>query len=231
MPNTETTGAVLQARDVSKSYRSGQQELHILRNLDLSVQAGETLAIMGASGSGKSTLLNLLGGLDRPDSGSIFLSGADICGLKADQLAGLRNRHLGFVYQFHHLLPEFSAIENVAMPLVIRGLAPREARQEALPLLQQVGLEQRVDHRPAALSGGERQRVAIARSLVSCPDCVLMDEPTGNLDEETAAQVLELILQINREQAVAMVLVTHDARVAANLDKRYQLTDGQLQRL
>lgn len=230
MHNTEhaDSSPILQANGLQRAFRNGEQKLQILRQLDLEIARGETVAIMGSSGSGKSTLLNLLGGLDRPDGGSIKLAGLDMVGMKADQLAALRNRHLGFVYQFHHLLPEFSALENVAMPLIVRGLPLSEALSQARPLLDSVGLSQRADHRPSRLSGGERQRVAVARALVAQPDLVLMDEPTGNLDEETAAQVLDLILSINQAQSVAILLVTHDRQIARKLQTGYRLTDGSL---
>lgn len=221
--------AVLSCRDVHKSYRQGSEQVAVLTGVDLSVAVGEKLAIIGASGSGKSTLLNMLGGLDDPSAGEIWIQGAAVAPMSESERARWRNRHLGFVYQFHHLLPEFSALENVAMPLLIGRVAPADARQRARQLLAEVGLAARTAHKPAALSGGERQRVAIARALATEPGCVLMDEPTGNLDPATAQTVLELLLRLNQESGISFVIVTHDRQIAARMDRVVSLRDGCLQ--
>ncbi len=224
----DSSKLVLSCTDVVKSYISGSEVLTILNQLNLQAGAGEMIAITGASGSGKSTLLNLVGGLDQADSGEVSICGESIGELNENQRAKLRNRYLGFVYQFHHLLPEFNAIENVALPRMLGGEKLTDAKVYALELLDSVGLADRATHRPSELSGGERQRVAIARSLVTKPACVLMDEPTGNLDQANAEMVMDLICGINQATETTIILVTHDAGVANRMQRKLDLVDGRL---
>ena len=222
---------VISCRNLGKTYSEGKLVTPVFEALDLAVGRGETVAIVGASGAGKSTLLHLLGGLDSATSGEVVVEGQTISGLPEKARGDLRNRALGFIYQFHHLLPEFSALENVMMPLMIRGQSVALARPAAQRLLERVGLGHRLGHKPGELSGGERQRAAVARALVTRPACVLGDEPTGNLDEKTAASVFDLLLELNREIGTALILVTHDRRLARKLDRTLELTQGRLQPL
>ena len=223
-----TPEAVLEVTELAKHYRQGEQRVEVLSGVSLQVAAGETLAITGVSGSGKSTLLHLLAGLDVPDAGRVKICGHELSELGEDDLSRLRNRHLGFIYQFHHLLPEFTACENVAMPLMIGGYRKASALQQAAVMLDRVGLSHRLEHQPAALSGGERQRAAIARALVNEPDLVLADEPTGNLDEHSTGAVNELMLSLARDLNVAFVVVTHNPALAGSLDRQLFLHGGQL---
>lgn len=219
---------VIDCRQVTRTYNEGPEKLTIFSDISLEVAAGETVAIVGSSGAGKTTLLNLLGGLDRPSSGQISICGQDIHRLSEAGRARFRNRHLGFVYQFHHLLPEFPALENVMMPCVLGGMAVNRAREKATALLSEVGLAERLQHKPGELSGGERQRVAIARALVNEPECVLMDEPTGNLDEHTGEGVRALIESLRDQFGIAFVMVTHDMKMARSLGRVMRLEQGRL---
>ena len=219
---------IIVARDLGKVFRGGGLEVPVLSRINLAIHPGETVAIVGASGSGKSTLLHLLGGLDAPSTGGVTLMGRDFSVLGEVDRGDWRNRHLGFVYQFHHLLAEFSALENVAMPLLIRRMARQEALVKAAEMLAAVGLGHRLEHRPGELSGGERQRAAIARAMVSEPSCLLADEPTGNLDSQTATTVFELLLDRVRSQQASLIMVTHDRQLAARADRVLSLNDGNL---
>ena len=222
------SNTILACEAVCKNYYDGQLNVQVLDNLTLQVDKGRSIGIVGASGSGKSTLLHILGGLDKPTSGRVSLMGQDLSELSQKQLSGLRNRHLGFVYQFHHLLPEFSALENVMMPLLIGKRPKEQARERALLMLEKVGLKNRVQHRPGELSGGERQRAAIARALVTDPACLLADEPTGNLDRKNALNILDMMMELKQELGTALVVVTHDDEMAARFDRVLNMTDGAL---
>lgn len=223
--------AVLVCQGLTKVYAESGEKLTVLNGIDLQLNAGEMLAVVGSSGSGKSTLLHLLGGLDAPTSGEVWLKGQAVHQLKEQQLSRLRNNDLGFIYQFHHLLPEFNAVENVAMPLLIRGLPAKAATAQATDWLNRVGLGHRLSHRPAELSGGERQRVAIARAMVGAPPLVLADEPTGNLDFHRAEEIYGLMVELAHATGTAFVLVTHDLNLARRLDRQVRLVDGRLQEL
>jgi lipoprotein-releasing system ATP-binding protein len=222
------TDSVLKVQGLCRHFNDGDRRVDVLKNVDLQVARAETVAIIGSSGSGKSTLLHCLGLLDRPDAGEIFIQDVAVSSLGETARSALRNKHLGFVYQFHHLLGEFDALDNVAMPLIVRGLSLADARAQAEPLLQAMGLGARASHFPGQLSGGERQRVALARALVTKPICVLADEPTGNLDRETAQQVFELIANVRDQFGTALVLVTHDLTLASKADRQLTMVDGHL---
>ena len=222
------SNTILACEAVCKNYYDGQLNVQVLDNLTLQVDKGQSIGIVGASGSGKSTLLHILGGLDKPTSGRVSLMGQDLSQLSQKQLSRLRNQHLGFVYQFHHLLPEFSALENVMMPLLIGKRPKEQARERALLMLEKVGLKNRVQHRPGELSGGERQRAAIARALVTDPACLLADEPTGNLDRKNALNILDMMMELKQELGTALVVVTHDDEMAARFDRVLNMTDGAL---
>ena len=224
----EQASMMVEAKNVSRGFRQGPKRVQVLNDISLQVPAGTSMAIVGASGAGKSTLLHILGGLDRPDEGEVWVDGQAVWKMTDSQRSDLRNSRMGFIYQFHHLLPEFTALENVAMPLLIRGESAAFAAQKATKLLAKVGLEQRLDHKPSELSGGERQRAAVARALVGNPGCILGDEPTGNLDERIANQVFDQLLELNTELNTSLILVTHDMRLAARMNQRFELHMGNL---
>lgn len=224
-----TDQAVISTQQLAKSFSDGDLQTHVLEDISLEVHKGDRLAIVGSSGSGKSTLLHIMGGLDSPTSGQVLINGDNIHAMRSKAASRLRNQQLGFVYQFHHLLPEFTAVENVAMPLVIGGQTPQSAQQKSRELLEKVGLGHRLQHKPSELSGGERQRAALARALITEPACLLADEPTGNLDHRTAQSIFDLILQLNEDLGTALVIVTHDIELAGKMDKVMTLMDGRLQ--
>lgn len=222
---------MLTANNISKNYHDGaRNELHVLHDISIRLARAETAAIIGTSGSGKTTLLNILGGLDKPTSGQVLLNGQDVHKISEKQRCTIRNQHFGFIYQFHHLLPEFTALENVAMPLLINGDNVKQAEQRAAKVLEDVGLKQRLLHKPSELSGGERQRAAIARALIHQPDCIFADEPTGNLDRKNAEQAIDLIINLNREYHTSLIIVTHDVKIAERMDTVYTLEDGVLEK-
>ncbi len=217
---------ILQCRNLRKTYQQGDLHVEVLKGIELAIQRGERVALMGASGSGKSTLLHLLGGLEKPTAGDVILAGQHLNTIKSSELSRLRNRSLGFIYQFHHLLAEFTLLENVAMPLLIGGKSVNSAQNQANELLKRVGLGHRIQHKPAELSGGERQRAAVARALINTPHCVLADEPTGNLDSKTAEHIYQLMLELNEELNVSFLIATHDPELAAKMDKTLHMEDG-----
>jgi len=224
----EQGNMVIEAKGISRGFRQGPKRVQVLEDVSLQVPAGTSMAIVGASGSGKSTLLHILGGLDKPDEGDVLVDGKSIWQMSESERSDLRNARMGFIYQFHHLLPEFTALENVAMPLLIRGESTTDAAKRATALLDKVGLGQRLDHKPGELSGGERQRAAVARALVGNPGCILGDEPTGNLDERIANQVFDQLLELNTELNTSLILVTHDMKLAARMNQRFELHMGSL---
>ena len=224
----EVNDMMIETKGISRGFRQGSKRVQVLTDINLQVPAGTSMAIVGASGAGKSTLLHILGGLDRPDEGEVWVDGQSVWEMSDVQRSDLRNSRMGFIYQFHHLLPEFTALENVAMPLLIRGEPVSVAAQKSTELLNKVGLEQRLDHKPGELSGGERQRAAVARALVGNPGCILGDEPTGNLDERIANQVFDRLVELNTELNTSLILVTHDMRLAARMTQKFELHMGSL---
>ena len=227
--NDMNNDKIIQCQNVSKHFKEGSLSVDVLHSVDLDVSRGEKIAILGSSGSGKSTLLHILGGLDLPSEGKVIINGQDIAALSDKKRGTMRNKSLGFIYQFHHLLPEFTALENVAMPLLIANLSVDDAREKATSMLTKVGLEHRLDHKPGQLSGGERQRAAVARALVTHPQAILADEPTGNLDQVTAGKIFSLMQELNQELGTAFIVVTHDLDLAEKMDTIYQLVDGHLE--
>jgi len=219
---------ILSCKSVAKTYDDGASRVQVLNSIDLTVLKAERVAIIGQSGSGKSTLLHIIGSLDKPTKGNVVINGVDVHQLSAKEQGVFRNNHLGFVYQFHHLLPEFTALENVAMPLLIRGCDANDASEQSMQIIDKVGLCGRLNHKPGELSGGERQRISLARALVTKPDCVLADEPTGNLDQKTADETYELMLELNQTLATSFIIVTHDRNLAKKMDRTLELIDGRL---